>query len=254
MKPTMREIVVDTETTGLDALDGHRVVEIGAVELSNRSQTGKTFHRYVCPQRAVPADALAVHGLSAEFLADKPLFAAIADEFLTFVCDAALVAHNAGFDIAFLNAELQRAAKPGIAPERVVATLALVRRKHPGGHNTLDHLCLRYGVDRSCRTQHGALLDAELLAAIYVELTTTRQAALQLDPIASGPSTIRALVRARPQALPPRMTADDRNAHRALVRTLGSEAVWLDYLFRSLRNSRTHIPQATRMLITTGSK
>jgi DNA polymerase III epsilon subunit-like protein len=135
---TTREIVIDTETTGLDPLNADRVVEIGAVELIDRSPTGRTFHRYVCPERAVPADALAVHGLTAEFLADKPLFGAVADEFLAFVGDAPLVAHNAGFDIAFLNAELTRVAKPPIAAERVIDTLVLAPRKHPGGHNTLD--------------------------------------------------------------------------------------------------------------------
>jgi DNA polymerase III subunit epsilon len=137
---SVREIVIDTETTGLDPLDGHRIVEIGAVEPVNRSPTGQTFHRYVCPERSMPADAVAVHGLTAEFLADKPLFGAVADEFLAFVGDAPLVAHNAGFDIAFINAELARAAKPTIAPERVVDTLVLARRKHAGGHNTLDDL------------------------------------------------------------------------------------------------------------------
>jgi DNA polymerase III subunit epsilon len=180
----MREIVIDTETTGLDLLNGDRIVEIGAVELIDRSPAGQTFHCCLCPERAVPADAVAVHGLTAEFLADKPLFADVADEFLAFVGDAPLVAHNAGFDIAFLNAELKRVAKPPIVIERVVDTLVLARRKHPGGHNTLDALCSRCGVDRSRRTQHGALLDAELLAAVYVELITTHQAALQLEPLA----------------------------------------------------------------------
>jgi DNA polymerase III subunit epsilon len=234
----MREIVLDTETTGFDPLGGHRLVEIGAVELVDRSPTGRTFHRYVCPQRAVPADAVAVHGLTAEFLADKPPFDHVADELLAFVGDAPLVAHNAGFDIAFLNAELKRAAKSPIAPERVVDTLMLARRKHAGGL-TLDDLCARYGVDRSRRTQHGALLDAELLAAVYVELITTRQAALQLEPIRLEPSNIKAIVRVRPNPLPPRVTADDRNAHLAFVATLGSNAVWLDYSFKGLgRRSR----------------
>jgi DNA polymerase-3 subunit epsilon len=195
-------------------LNGDRIVEFGAVELVNRSLTGQTFHRYVCPQRAMPADALAVHGLTAEFLTDKPLFGAVADEFLAFVGDAPLVAHNAGFDIAFLNAELTRAAKPPIATERVIDTLVLARRKHPGGHNTLNDLCARYGIDRSRRTQHGALLDSELLAAVYAEPTTTRQATLQLDPITQAPSNIQAIVRTRPNALPSRVSADDRNAHR----------------------------------------
>jgi len=224
----MREIVIDTETTGLDPLGGHRVVEIGAVELINHSLTGHVFHSYVNPERVMPADAIAVHGLTDAFLADKPLFAAVADEFLAFVGDAPLVAHNAGFDIAFLNAELKRAGKPLISPERVVDTLVLARRKHPGGHNTLDDLCSRYGV-YSLRSKHGALLDAELLAAVYVELTTTRQAALQLEPIRLEPSNIKTIIRVRPNPLPPRVTADDRNAHREFVRTLGSNAVWLDY-------------------------
>jgi DNA polymerase III subunit epsilon len=224
----MREIIIDTETTGVDPAEGHRVVEIGAVELVNRCPTGNTFHRYLCPERSVPADALAVHGLSAEFLADKSLFADVADEFLAFVGDAPLVAHNAGFDIAFLNAELKRAARAPIAIERVIDTLVLARRKHAGGL-TLDDLCSRYGVDRSHRAKHGALPDAELLAAVYVELTTTRQAALQLDTIAVSPSNIQTIVRVRPRPLPPRVTAEDRTAHRAFVATLGSDAVWLDY-------------------------
>jgi DNA polymerase III subunit epsilon len=227
----MREIVIDTETTGLDPLGGHRVVEIGAVELLDHAPTGRTFHSCVCPQRTVPADAVAVHGLTAEFLADKPLFDHVADEFLAFIGDAPLVAHNAGFDIVFLNAELKRAAKPPIAIERVVDTLVLARRKHPGGPNTLDDLCSRYGV-YSLRSKHGALLDAELLAAVYVELTTTRQAALQLESIRLEPSNIKTIVRARPNPLPQRVSADDRNAHRAFVRTLGSDAVWLDYFTR----------------------
>jgi DNA polymerase-3 subunit epsilon len=151
----------------------------------------------------MPADALAVHGLAAEFLADKPPFDYVADELLAFLGDAPLVAHNAGFDIAFLNAELKRAGRPPIATERVVDTLVLARRKHPGGHNTLDDLCSRYGV-YSLRSKHGALLDAELLAAVYVELTTTRQAALQLESLRLEPSNIKRIIRARPNPLPPR--------------------------------------------------
>ena len=144
--------MIDTETTGLDPPDGHRIIEIGAVELVDRAVTGNTFHRYLCPERSVPADALAVHGLSAEFLADKPVFGAVADEEQEIVGHVPLVAHNAGFDIAFLNAELQRAGKPPIATERVIDTLLLPRRKHAGGL-TLDDLCLRYGVDRSRAAQ-----------------------------------------------------------------------------------------------------
>jgi DNA polymerase III subunit epsilon len=159
--------------------------------------TGRTFHCYLNPERDMPADAVAVHGLTAEFLADKPLFGDVDDELLAFVGDAPLVAHNAGFDIAFLNAELKRAGKPPIATERVVDTLVLARRKHAGGHNTLDDLCTRYGVDRSRRSKHGALLDAELLAAVYVELTCARQSALKLEPLAAGTSNIRTIVRLR---------------------------------------------------------
>jgi DNA polymerase III subunit epsilon len=221
----MREIVIDIETTGLDPLGGHRVVEIGAVELVNRSLTGQTFHRYLCPQRAMPADAVAVHGLTAEFLADKPLFGAVADEFLEFVGEAPLVAHNAAFDIAFPNDERKRAAKPPIAIERVIDTLVLARRKHAGGHNTLDDLCSRYGGVNSLRSKHGALLDAELLAAVYVELISDRQAAMQFEPLVSGTSNVRAIVRVRPKPLPPRVTTEDRNAHSEFVRTLGSNAV-----------------------------
>jgi DNA polymerase III subunit epsilon len=191
----MREIVIDTETPGLDPLGGDRIVVIGAVELVNHFLTGRMFHCSLCPRRDLPGDAVAVHGPTAEFLADKPLFGAVADELLAFVGDAPLLAHNDGFNIAFLNAELKRAGRPPIATERVVDTLVLARRKHLGGHNALDDLWARYGVDRSRHTQLGALLDAELLAAVYVELTTTRQAALQLDPIAAGTSNIRAIVR-----------------------------------------------------------
>jgi DNA polymerase III subunit epsilon len=164
----MREIIIDTETTGLDPLSGHRVVEIGAVELVEHAPTGRTFHCYLNPERAVPADAVAVHGLTAEFLADKPPFDYVADEFLAFVGDAPLVAHNAGFDIVFLNAELKRAGKPAIAPERVIDTLVLARRKHAGGL-TLDDLCARYGVDRSRRSKHGALFES---AGLYVRWRT----------------------------------------------------------------------------------
>ena len=226
-KINVREIVIDTETTGLDPLDGHRLVEIGAVELVDRAVTGNTFRRYLCPERSVPADALAVHGLSTEFLADKPVFGAVADDFPLFVRHVPLVAHDAGFDITFLNAELKRAGRAPIATERVVDTLVLARRKHPGGL-TLEDLCSRYGVN-SLRSKHCALLDAELLAAVYVELISDRQAALQLEPIATAKVIRLAVAKRRPQPLPPRVTADDRNAYRGFVRTLGKDAVWLDY-------------------------
>jgi DNA polymerase-3 subunit epsilon len=229
----MREIVLDTETTGLDPLTGDRVVEIGCIELYNRIPTGQTFHRYVNPERDMPASAFDVHGLSAEFLKDKPPFAEIAEEFLAFVGDAALVIHNAAFDAAFLNSELERVGKPLIARERLVDTLLLARRRHPGGSNRLDDLCARYGIDNSRRTKHGALLDAEILAEVYIELIGARQAALGLEIIATDKAGERervAIVLVRPVPLVPRLTPDDRAAHRAFVATLGANAIWLDYL------------------------
>ena len=167
----MREIVLDTETTGLDPLRGDRLVEIGCVEIFNRMPTGQTFHRYINPQRDMPKEAFDVHGLSAEFLADKPLFADVVEEFLDFVGDSPLVIHNASFDIAFINAELEKVTRRAIPRERLVDTLLLARRKHPGVSNRLDDLCSRYAIDNSRRTKHGALLDAELLAEVYLMMT-----------------------------------------------------------------------------------
>jgi DNA polymerase-3 subunit epsilon len=228
----MREIVLDTETTGLDPYQGHRLIEIGCVELVNRIPSGQTFHRYLNPQRDVPAEAFAIHGLSAEFLADKPLFAEIAAEFVGFIGDAPLVIHNAAFDIGFINAELERAGHPTVPRDRLVDTLLLARRKYPGGQNRLDDLCSRFGIDNSRRTKHGALLDAELLAEVYLELIEARQAQLGLGvaaavSIAGGPA---GAARQRPTSLPPRMTAAEREAHRAFVETLGHNAIWRDYL------------------------
>src|SRR5947207_586400 len=176
----MREIVLDTETTGLDPLRGDRLVEIGCVEVFNRMPTGQSFHRHINPERDMPAEAFAVHGLSSEFLASKPLFAAVVDEFLAFIGDAPLVIHNASFDIGFINAELERIKRPPIARERLVDTLLLARRKHPGVSNRLDDLCSRYSIDNSHRTNHGALLDAELLASVYIDLIGARQSQLIL--------------------------------------------------------------------------
>ena len=176
----MREIVFDTETTGLDPYQGHRLIEIGCIELFNRFPTGQTFHVYVNPERDVPAEAFAVHGISAEQLKDKPRFAEIADDLLAFLGDAPLVAHNAMFDLGFLNAELERVGRGLVARERLIDTLLLARRRHPGGSNRLDDLCTRYGIDNSRRTKHGALLDAELLAEVYLELIGARQASLGL--------------------------------------------------------------------------
>ena len=176
----MREIIFDTETTGLDPQSGDRLVEIGCIEMVNRVETGQVFHAYFNPERDMPAAAEAVHGLSAAFLSDKPKFAARVDELLEFLGDSPLVAHNAGFDFGFLNAELALIGRPPLSRERMVDTVALARVRHPGAKNSLDALCTRYGIDRSHRTKHGALLDSELLAQVYVELTGGRQIGLEL--------------------------------------------------------------------------
>ncbi len=228
----MREIVLDTETTGLDPGQGHRLVELGCIELVNRIPTGNTFHRYLNPERDMPAEAFAVHGLSAEFLQGKPRFAEIADDFLTFIGDdAPLVIHNAGFDHGFLCAELKRAERALIARERLIDTLMLARRKHSAGPYSLDALCARYGIDNSRRTKHGALLDAEILAEVYVELIGARQAVLGLSElsarVADGQNAI--TLRTRPVALPPRLSDAEREAHRAFIATLGEEAIWRQY-------------------------
>jgi DNA polymerase-3 subunit epsilon len=229
----MREIVFDTETTGLDPYQGHRLVEIGCIELLNRIPSGQNFHRYLNPQRDMPAEAFAVHGLSADFLRDKPLFAEVAEELLEFIADAPLVAHNAIFDLGFLNAELERARKGLVARERLIDTLLLARRKHPGGPNRLDDLCVRYSIDNSRRTKHGALLDAEILAEVYIELIGARQA--QLILVESESSARRmdagpAPIRVRMQPLAPRLTPDEREAHLAFIATLGDGAIWRQYL------------------------
>ncbi|MHA7820630.1 MAG: DNA polymerase III subunit epsilon [Erythrobacter sp.] len=176
----MREVIFDTETTGLDPKTGDRMVEIGCVEMIGRIETGRTFHAYYNPQRDMPAAAEAVHGLSADFLSTKPLFSVGADELLEFLGDAPLVAHNAGFDFGFLNAELEAIGREPISMDRMVDTVAIARKKHPGAKLSLDALCTRYGIDRSHRVKHGALLDAELLAQVYVELTGGRQIGLEL--------------------------------------------------------------------------
>jgi DNA polymerase III subunit epsilon len=229
----MREIVFDTETTGLDPYQGHRLIEIGCIELVNRRPTGQTFHRYLNPERDVPAEALAIHGLSDDFLKGKPMFGDIVNELMAFVGDAPLVAHNAAFDLGFLNAELERVKQPGIPRDRLVDTLLLARRKFPGGSNRLDDLCGRFGIDSSRRTKHGALLDAELLADVYLELIGARQAQLGLIVAAASPAALKhwaGEIRMRPIALPPRLTDTDRAAHRALVVELGAKAIWNDYL------------------------
>lgn len=176
----MREIIFDTETTGFDPKNGDRMVEIGCIEMVNRVPTGRTFHAYFNPERAMPAEAEAVHGLSDAFLADKPLFRAVAQDFLAFIEDSPMIAHNAAFDFGFINFELAFCGHPEVSLDRMIDTVALARVRHPGAKLSLDALCTRYGIDRSHRTKHGALLDAELLAQVYVELRGGRQIGLEL--------------------------------------------------------------------------
>jgi DNA polymerase-3 subunit epsilon len=228
----MREIVFDTETTGLDPYQGHRLVEIGCIELVNRIPSGQVFHRYVNPERDMPQEAFAVHGLSLEFLKDKPRFSDICEELIAFIGDAPLVAHNALFDLGFLNAELDRCKQILLTRDRLVDTLMLARRRHPGGSNRLDDLCARYGIDNSRRTKHGALLDAELLAEVYVELIGGRQASLILVETSHETTTARHRTTAappRPAPLPPRLSDAELEAHAGFIASLGAKAIWLDY-------------------------
>jgi DNA polymerase-3 subunit epsilon len=231
-----REIVFDTETTGLNPLGGDRVVEIGCVEMVNHVPTGRTFHVYLNPERDMPEGAFAVHGLSTEFLSDKPLFAAVASDFLAFTEGARLVAHNAAFDVSFLNAELGRLGYPPLEAERIVDTLALARRKHPFSPASLDALCQRYGIDNARRVKHGALLDAEILADVYVELLGGRQANLGLGEAArpgdggEGRTIVIRRAFARPAPLAPRLTAAEIAAHATFTATLGESRIWLEYV------------------------
>jgi DNA polymerase-3 subunit epsilon len=233
----MREIVFDTETTGLDKNDD-RVIEIGAIEMVNKFITGNTFHVFINPQgKQVHPDALAVHGISNERLEKEPVFADIADRFLQFIDGAHLVAHNAMFDIGFINAELERINKTPISTDIVIDTLALARRKHPMGPNTLDALCRRYGVDNAHRKLHGALLDTELLAEVYIELLGGRQTSLGLsiESAANGKNSVsdhaaNIVLRQRPAPLPSRLSEDDIAAHQKLVDKMGDKAIWKKYL------------------------
>lgn len=223
----MREIVFDTETTGLDPQSGDRMVEIGCVELVNRVETGATFHAYFNPQRDMPAQAEAVHGLSAAFLSDKPLFGALADDLMAFLGDAPLIAHNAAFDFGFLNAELKACGREPVSLDRMVDTVAIARKKHPGAKLSLDALCTRYGVDRSHRVKHGALLDAELLAQVYVELTGGRQIGLELaaEAVAVESTAERATVRVDRVFRAPRphaATPEEQECHQAFIKQMPS--------------------------------
>ena len=220
----MREIVFDTETTGLSPLGGDRMVEIGCVEMYNRVASGRHFHAYFNPEREMPSDAEAVHGLTAMFLSDKPRFTDKAGELLEFIGDAPLVAHNASFDFGFLNFELERCGRPAVSTGRMVDTLTLARAKHPGAKHSLDALCMRFGVDRSQRVKHGALLDAQLLAQVYVELTGGRQIGLGLVANAGAvtlPQSAHPVLVREPRPARPHFAAEEELArHRAFIARL----------------------------------
>ena len=229
----MREIVFDTETTGFEPGDGHRIVELGCVELVDHFPTGRTLQFYLNPEREVPIESQRVHGLSTAFLADKPLFAAVAEEFLAFIGDAPLVIHNAAFDLRFINAELARVGREAIPHHRAIDTIEIAKRKIPGARYSLDELCKRFAIDLSARGTHGALLDAQLTAQVYLELIGGRQRGFSLAPAeiaaaaagteGGGPGP----ARQRPAPLPPRLTEDERARHDAFIAAeLGDAAVW----------------------------
>lgn len=227
----MREIVLDTETTGLSPQDGHRLVEIGCLELFNHMATGKFFHAYFDPERDMPEGALKIHGLTSTFLSGQPKFADKVEEFLTFIGDDPLVIHNASFDMGFINAELARIGRPALPVARAIDTLDIARRKFPGAQNNLDALCRRFNVDNSAREKHGALLDSELLAEVYLELMGGRQPGLVLQADiaaarAPGAETAVTQTRPRPEPLAPRLTDAERAAHEAFVAGLRGEALW----------------------------
>ncbi len=240
----MREIVLDTETTGFEPSEGHRIVEIGAVELVNHLPTGRTYHQYINPERGMPREAFEVHGIGHDILEppgpavtgsvtlrDKPVFARVGQAFLDFIGDAQLVIHNAAFDMKFLNAELQRIGLPALPASRATDTLMIARTRFPGSPASLDALCRRFGIDNSMREKHGALLDSEILAEVYLELIGGRQPGLVLGgAVAATRSTDGASdqwrPRPRPEPLLPRITAQEQAAHDALIATLGEAAIW----------------------------
>lgn len=242
----MREIVLDTETTGFEPGEGHRIVEIGAIELFNHLPTGRTYHQYINPERSMPKEAFEVHGIGPDLLEppgevkpgmvvlrDKPVFKLIGQAFLDFVGDAKLVIHNAAFDMKFLNAELKWAGLPGLPNDRAIDTLMVARNKFPGSPASLDALCRRFGVDNSAREKHGALLDSEILAEVYLELIGGRQPDLVLSSATSGKSASSGQAgadwrpRPRPTPLASRLTDAERAAHEAFVGKMGDAAVWL---------------------------
>ena len=229
----MRDVVFDTETTGLSARDGDRVIEIGAIELMNGFPTGRTLHVFVSPEgRPIHPDAQAIHGISDDDVRDAPTFAEHVDAFDAFFGEGRLIAHNAPFDIGFLNAELARLGRPAIDPDRVIDTLAIARSRFPGARNTLDGLCARFGIDASKRDLHGALIDTELLAEVYLELTGGRQGGLALGgPAEAGRGAtqgrqVHPPQRKRPKVLPPRLTDVERAAHRAFIEEMGTDTLW----------------------------
>lgn len=233
----MREIILDTETTGLDPLRGDRLIEIGCIELINRIPTGREYHCFINPERDVPAEAERVHGISTDFLKDKPKFAQVARDFMDFIAGDALVIHNAQFDIGFLNFELGRLSLGPIAMDRVTCTLQLAKRRHPAGPNNLDALCKRYGIDNTKRTKHGALVDSLLLAEVYIELLGVRQAAfveLTTGPAGATGGEISTMQRGnalrRPQPLASRLSSELEQAHAEFVASLGEKAVWNRFL------------------------
>ncbi|MBM9596232.1 DNA polymerase III subunit epsilon [Roseitranquillus sediminis] len=223
----MREIVMDTETTGFDPDSGDRIVEIGAVELLNHVPTGQTYHQYINPERAMPQEAFEVHGLGDDFLRDKPCFRDCCHAFVEFVGDARLVIHNAAFDMRFLNAEFGWVKLPLLPLDRAIDTVAIARKKYPGAPASLDALCRRFGIDNSARTLHGALLDAEILAEVYLELIGGRQPDFQLGVETSGTQADSAWRPfPRPRRLAPRLTEEEAAAHSAFVGELGDGALW----------------------------
>ncbi len=226
----LREIVLDTETTGLSPASGDRIVEIGAVELINHLPTGKTYHVYLNPERDMPKEAEAVHGLSSAFLKDKPVFASQAEAFLQFVGDSKLIIHNASFDMSFINAELGYTNRLAIPSAQVTDTLAMARRTHPMGPNSLDALCKRHGIDNSKRTKHGALLDAELLADVYLEMIGGKQTSLGLAESRTVTkihiTQLNAKITQRPNSLLPRLTDAELDRHQAAIASLGDGALW----------------------------